>query len=53
VVSPTIANIALDGLETVLTEKFGQNRRISNRHQVWMVRYADDFIITGRSKELL
>jgi len=53
IASPTIANIALDGLETVLIEKFGQNRRISNRHQVWMVRYADDFIITGRSKELL
>ncbi len=42
IASPTIANIALDGLETVLTEKFGQNRRISNLHQVWMVRYADD-----------
>jgi RNA-directed DNA polymerase len=40
IASPTIANIALDGLETVLTEKFGQNQRISNLHQVWMVRYA-------------
>jgi RNA-directed DNA polymerase len=53
IASPTIANIALDGLETVLTEKFGRTRRISNRHQVWLLRYADDFIITGRSKELL
>jgi len=53
IASPTIANIALDGLEVRLAEKFGQTRRISNRNQVWMVRYADDFIITGRSKDLL
>jgi len=53
IASPTIANIALDGLETILTERFGRNRRISNQNQVWMLRYADDFIITGRTKELL
>ena len=48
IASPTIANIALDGLETVLTEKFGQNRRISNRHQVWMVRYATSSSLDAR-----
>lgn len=53
IASPTIANIALDGLETVLTERFGQTRTAMDRSRVRLVRYCDDFIITGRSKELL
>jgi len=53
IASPTIANIALDGLETVLTERFGQNRSSIHQNRVRLVRYADDFIITGSSKELL
>lgn len=53
IASPTIANIALDGLEAVLTERFGQKRSDLNRSRVRLVRYADDFIITGSSKELL
>jgi RNA-directed DNA polymerase len=53
IASPTIANIALDGLETVLTERFGQTRTAIDRSRVRLVRYCDDFIITGRSKELL
>jgi RNA-directed DNA polymerase len=50
VASPTIANIALDGLETVLTERFGSTAKSMNRLRVRLVRYADDFIITGHSK---
>jgi RNA-directed DNA polymerase len=46
-ISPTVANWALDGLEHELKEHF------HSRHLVHMVRYADDFVITGRSKELL
>ena len=53
IASPTIANIALDGLETVLTERFGSTTTAINRLRVRLVRYADDFIITGSSKELL
>ena len=53
IASPTIANIALDGLETVLTERFGSTATAMNRLRVRLVRYADDFIITGNSKELL
>ena len=53
VASPTIANIALDGLEAVLAEQFGQPRIALERNRVRLVRYADDFIITGNSKELL
>ena len=49
VISPVLANMALDGLERLLQQHFG--RRNSNK--VNLIRYADDFIITGRSKELL
>jgi RNA-directed DNA polymerase len=53
IASPTIANIALDGLETVLTERFGSTATAIKRLRVRLVRYADDFIITGCSEELL
>lgn len=53
IASPTIANIALDGLETMLTERFGWSVRPIKRNRVRLVRYADDFIITGNSKDLL
>jgi RNA-directed DNA polymerase len=53
IASPTIANIALDGLETMLTERFGSTVTSMRRLRVRLVRYADDFIITGTSKELL
>jgi RNA-directed DNA polymerase len=53
IASPTIANIALDGLEAVLAERFGRTQSAINRFRVRLVRYADDFIITGHSKELL
>ncbi|MGH8290937.1 MAG: reverse transcriptase domain-containing protein [Steroidobacteraceae bacterium] len=53
IASPTIANIALDGLEAVLAERFGRTQSSITRFRVRLVRYADDFIITGSSKELL
>jgi len=59
IISPTLANLALDGLEKELNQNL-------NRLQYWengvrkakglkvnFIRYADDFIITGDSKELL
>lgn len=51
--SPALANRALDGLEARLHERFGATRRARQRHKVHLVRYADDFLITGTSKELL
>ena len=51
--SPALANRALDGLEGRLRERFGPTRRARERNKVHLVRYADDFIITGTSKELL
>jgi RNA-directed DNA polymerase len=47
IASPTIANIALDGLEAVLIERFGSTATSMRRLRVRLVRYADDFIITG------
>jgi RNA-directed DNA polymerase len=51
--SPALANRTLDGLEALLARRFGATRSQRQRHKVHLVRYADDFIITGRSKELL
>jgi RNA-directed DNA polymerase len=42
IASPTIANIALDGLEMMLTERFGSTATSVRRLRVRLVRYADD-----------
>lgn len=54
IISPTLANMALDGLEAELEAQFGKKRTSkAYKNKVHLVRYADDFIITGASKELL
>jgi RNA-directed DNA polymerase len=53
IASPALANAALDGLEAVLAERFGATRAARRRNKVHLVRYADDFIITGTSRQLL
>ena len=55
IISPTIANMALDGLEGLLAEAFPAQSRngAMGNPKVHLVRYADDFIITGSTKELL
>jgi RNA-directed DNA polymerase len=54
VISPLLANIALDGLGKILAEKFpGRIPLKTLAHKVNYIRYADDFIITGKSKEQL
>ena len=50
IISPVLANLVLDGLETKLKKCFENKRQCQN---VNIVRYADDFVITGRTKELL
>ncbi|WP_374512914.1 group II intron reverse transcriptase/maturase [Niveibacterium sp.] len=52
IISPVLANIALDGLQHELTTLFSTVRQ-AREAKVNLVRYADDFIITGSSKELL
>jgi len=56
IISPTLANMTLDGLESLLAQHFP--RQGWRNGQCWspmvnLIRYADDFIITGASKELL
>jgi len=51
--SPVLANLTLDGLERSLRGKYPKARRHGKKAKVNLVRYCDDFIITGSSKELL
>ena len=55
IISPTLANLTLDGLEQLLKQTFRQRKVDGMMHnpKVNFVRCADDFIITGSSKELL
>ena len=56
IISPALSNITLDGLERRLPEVFPVRGKGSERGrvaQVHLIRYADDFIITGHSEELL
>ena len=52
IISPTLANMALDGMETMLKAHYGPKHR-NIRTKVNMIRYADDFVITGASREVL
>jgi RNA-directed DNA polymerase len=52
-ISPVLANLALDGLEKKLREKYPKASAQSYRAKANYIRWADDFIITGSSKELL
>lgn len=59
IISPTLANMTLDGLERIIDlaggvtkyTKTGEKR--NNKCQVHFVRYADDFIVTCNSKYVL
>lgn len=54
IISPTLANMALDGLDAILETHFGKERTTARKKvKVNYIRYADDFIITGVSKEIL
>ena len=54
-ISPTLMNLTLDGLEKYIHEKIPDKVIGGKKHfyEINFVRYADDFIITGESPELL
>jgi len=52
IISPVLANLALDGLQSKLAGLF-RTVRDARAAKVNFVRYADDFIITSSSRELL
>lgn len=47
IISPIIANMVLDGMETLIRAEFPAE------HKIKIIRYADDFIITATSSEAL
>ena len=57
-ISPTLANATLDGMEKVLAQAFWVNSKgkIDKKHKnigyINLIRYADDFIITAKNKEI-
>jgi RNA-directed DNA polymerase len=57
IISPVLSNFALDGLERVLRSKYPHTARQkslgSKTALVNYIRFADDFIVTCRSKDLL
>jgi RNA-directed DNA polymerase len=57
IISAALANRALDGLERALREKYPSRTRLKSLGDklpsLNFIRYADDFIITSKSKELL
>lgn len=53
IISPVLANLALDGLQGCLKKRFSSRKPTGDASKVNLIRYADDFVITGSSKELL
>src|SRR3990172_5969074 len=53
VASPVLANMTLDGLERVARSAVPGRISGTRRSKVNVIRYADDFVITADSKEIL
>lgn len=55
IISPALANWTLNGLETELIAHFEARWGVAKtkKLKLGVVRYADDFVVTGASKELL
>ena len=58
IISPTLANVTLDGMERLVRNRFPSSRPKGTKgkwqtKKVNFVRYADDFIVTAADKETL
>lgn len=55
IISPALANWTLNGLETELLSHLGKKLGVHKTRtlKVSVIRYADDFVVTGASQELL
>ncbi|BGE53278.1 MULTISPECIES: group II intron reverse transcriptase/maturase [Enterobacteriaceae] len=53
IISPVLANMTLDGLQRELMAAFPQSKLAGRSPKVNLIRYADDFVITGITQELL
>jgi RNA-directed DNA polymerase len=58
IISPILANITLDGIENIITDKYHRNScgnihcNQASKFKVNFVRYADDFIVTAKTEEI-
>ncbi|MCX7114315.1 MAG: group II intron reverse transcriptase/maturase [Gammaproteobacteria bacterium] len=52
IISPTLAVMALSGLESTLTDT-KETQRVRQKKKINMIAYADDFIVTASSEQLL
>jgi RNA-directed DNA polymerase len=54
IISPVLANMTLDGMQQALIARFGKKSTSrGSRSKVNLIRYADDLVITGATKEVL
>ncbi|MER8996163.1 reverse transcriptase domain-containing protein [Mesorhizobium sp. M0678] len=53
IISAVIANTALDGLEAAVYASVGSSKLARSKAQLNVIRYADDFVVTGVSKDVL
>ena len=53
IISPVLANLALDGLEKEVIGRFRPINRSKPSTMVNFVRYADDWIVTAKTREML
>jgi RNA-directed DNA polymerase len=53
IISPTLANMVLNGMEEMIERTIPSSTRKGKAAKINFIRYADDFIVTGVSKEIL
>ena len=55
IISPTLANATLDGMEKLVKEKFHKHLENGKIYvpKVNLIRYADDFVVTAQNRETL
>ena len=55
IISPTLANMTLNGLESELLAHLGDKlgKAKAAKLKITVIRYADDFVVTGTSREVL
>jgi RNA-directed DNA polymerase len=53
IASPVLANMTLDGLEAAVYASVGPTIHTRRKFKLNVIRYADDFVVTGTTKEVL
>ena len=54
IISPTLATMTLDGMEAMLHQHFGKKGSVkAYKNKVNLIKYADDFVVTGANQNVL